>query len=247
MPLANRSKDADVEYLCEGIAEEILYRLSKTSKLKVFLAPSIKQHNLDARVVGLRFGAQMVLTGSLQRSGQRLRFTFRLDDVSSRESVWSDRYDKETADIFSLQDTVAKQVVSAMSPALNITNSSTALLGGSGTQSLGALNAFLLGRHAESKTTLQSFDHAIGYYEQAVEIDPKFARAHYRLYLANYMKRRNFGADDRALEKAKLAVANAKEHGYRPAVPWIHIQRRLDKFSRPAMLAPRWCWAMHGV
>ncbi len=234
LPLLNHSKDADNEYLCEGIAEEILYLLSKVRGLKVFSALTLKEEGLDPRVVGLRFAAQMVLTGSLQRSGQKLRLTFRLDKVSTGETVWSDRYDQEIADIFSLQDIVAGQVVSAMSPALVIGEPGRPLLEHSGTQSLEALNAFLLGRHALSKTTVQSYDDAIRYFEQAVAIDPMFARAHYRLYLTNYMKRREFGADDTALEKAKLAAANAKKHGYRPAVPWIHIQRRLDKHTRPS-------------
>jgi TolB-like protein len=233
LPLFNHSKDADNEYLCEGIAEEILHRLSKVSGLKVFSALTLKEEGLDPRVVGLRFAAQMVLTGSLQRSGQRLRLTFRLDRVSNGETIWSDRYDQQSADIFSLQDAVAKQLVSAMSPALDISDAGSPVLENSGTQSLEAFNAFLLGRHAESKTTIQSYDDAIRYFEQAVVIDPAFARAHYRLYLASYMKRRNFGADDTALEKARLAAANAKQHGYRPAVPWIHIQRRLDKHTRP--------------
>jgi TolB-like protein len=233
LPLFNHSKDADNEYLCEGIAEEILHRLSKVSGLKVFSALTLKEEGLDPRVVGLRFAAQMVLTGSLQRSGQQLRLTFRLDSVANGETIWSDRYDQQSVDIFSLQDAVARQVVSAMSPVLDIGDAVSPVLENSGTQSLEAFNAFLLGRHALSKTTIQSYDDAIRYFEQAVAMDPAFARAHYRLYLASYMKRRNFGDDDIALEKARLAVANAKEHGYRPAVPWIHIQRRLDKHTRP--------------
>lgn len=232
LPLSNRSKHADIEYLCDGIAEEILHRLSKVGRLKVFSALTLKEHNLDARVVGLRFGVQMVLLGSLQKSGQRLRFTFRLDNVSTGETVWSDRYDQKDADIFSLQDTVARQVVSAILPSLDINESFGRLLEHSGTTSLEAFNAFLLGKYAESKTTVQSYEDAIRYFEQAIAIDPTFSRAHYRLYLACYMKRRQCGEDHNALEKATLAAANAKKHGYRPAVPWVHIQRRLDSAIR---------------
>lgn len=227
LPLFNHSKDADNEYLCEGIAEEILHRLSKVSGLKVFSALTLKEEGLDPRVVGLRFAAQMVLTGSLQRSEQKLRLTFRLDRVANGETVWSHRYDQEIADIFSMQDAVAKQVVSAMSPALVISDSSSPVLENAGTQSLDAFNAFLLGRHAESKTTIQSYDDAIRYFEQAIAIDSTFARAHYRLYLASYMKRRQYGDDGTSLDKARVAAANAKKQGYRPAVPWIHIERRL--------------------
>ncbi len=233
LPLSNRSMDADVEYLCDGIAEEILHLMSKVSGLKVFSALALKEQNLDARVVGLRFGVQMVLTGSLQRSGRQLRLTFRLENVSNGETVWSDRYDQEITDIFSLQDTVARQVVNAVSPALDISGSGIPLLENAGTQSLEAFNAFLLGKHAESKATVQSYDEAIRYFEKAVGIDPTFARAHYRLYLASYMKRRQYGSDDSFLKKARIAASNAKKHGYRPAMPWIHIQRRLYRDTQP--------------
>lgn len=233
LPLINRSNDADIEYLCDGLAEEILHLLSKVNGLKVFSALSLKEEYLEPRVVGLRFGVQMVLIGSLQRSGKQLRLTFRLDKVANGETAWSDRYDQEIEDIFSLQDTVARQVVSALSPALDISKANMPLLENAGTQSLDAFNAFLLGKHAESKTTANSYDEAIGYFEQATGIDPSFARAHYRLYLACYMKRRTFGVDRSFLDKARVAAGNAKKHGYQPAVPWIHIQRRLYRDTQP--------------
>ena len=233
LPLTNRARDADVEYLCVGIAEEILHRLSKVEGLKVFSALSLKDEGLEPRVVGLRFSTQMVLTGSLQKSGQKLRITFRLDHVSDGETIWSNRYDQEISDVFHLQDTVAQQVVGAMSPFLESQSSEAPDLGQTGTNNLEAFNAFLLGRHALSKMTVQGYDEAIRYFEQAVNIDPTFARAHYRLYLASYLKRRYYGEDPESLEKARIAAANAKKYGYKPAVPWIHIQRRLYRETLP--------------
>jgi len=94
------------------------------------------------------------------------------------------------------------------------------------------LNAFLLGKHALSRSTQHAFDEAIAHFKQAVAIDPSFARAHYRLYLANYMKRRNFGVGQGCLENARIAAENARKTGYQPAVPWIHIQRRLYRDTR---------------
>lgn len=233
VPLYNCSKDAEIEYLCDGISEEILYRLSNVGGLKVVSAAALEERNPDACIVGRRFGVRTILLGSLQKSGERLRLTFRLDNTSDGATIWSERYDQPMADLFELQDTVAQRVVSALSPALDLGESSTPVLEHAGTRSLEAFNAFLLGKHAESKTTIQSYNEAIRYFERAVELDPAFARAHYRLYLACYMKRRLFGEDKDALARAKLAAANAKKHGYRPAVPWIHIERRLDRKCRP--------------
>lgn len=232
MPLVNRSGDADIEYLCDGISDEILYGLSKVRGLNVFSAASLKDQDLDVRVVGLRFDAQTILSGSLQKFGQKLRLGFRLDKVSNGETIWSDRYDQEMNDIFELQDTVARQVIGALTPTLKSSYASESILDIAGTHNPDALNAFLLGKYALSRTTVESYDEAIACLEQAVAIDPTFARAHYRLYLANYMKRRYFGAGQDALDKARIGAENARKYGLQPAVPWVHIQRRLYRDTR---------------
>ena len=232
LPLINRSNDAEIEYLCDGISDEILHGLSRAGGLSVYSALSLKEQNLDVRVVGLRFGAQMVLSGSLQKAGQTFRANFRLDDVASGETLWSGRYDHEISNILDLQDTVARQVINAIPASLGTARSDDLLLQDSGTRDLDALNLFLLGKFAESRWTVDSFDEAIDYYERAVSIDPEFARAYYRLYLANYMKRRSFGVGGGTLDKARSAADKAKEHGYQPAVPWIHIRRRLHRETR---------------
>lgn len=232
LPLVNRSNDAEIEYLCDGISDEILHGLSKASGLNVYSALSLKDQDLDVRVVGLRFGVQMVLSGSLQKSGQQFRASFRLDNVANGETLWSGRYDHEMGNIFDLQDAVARQVINAIPTSFGAAHSGEQVLADSGTRDLDALNLFLLGKYAESHWTNQSFDEAIDYFERAVAIDPTFARAHYRLYLANYMKRRTYGAGEGVLAKARVAAENAKTHGYRPAVPWVHIQRRLYRDQR---------------
>jgi TolB-like protein len=232
LPLINRSDDPDVEYLCAGISDEILHGMSKVRGLNVYSASSLQQEHLDARVVGLRFGAQMVLSGSLQAGVNKLRAMFRLENVSDGEIVWSGRFDQSMEDLFELQDTVAREVVGALAPLLPIAPSGSILLEGSGTSSLDALNAFLLGRHALSKSTQESQDEAIDCFLRAVRTDPSFARAHYLLYLANYMKCRHFGTDVAALEDARVAANKAMECGFRPAVPWVHIHRRLYPDSR---------------
>jgi TolB-like protein len=232
LPLINRSDDPDVDYLCAGISDEILHGMSKVRGLNVYSASSLQHEHLDARVVGLRFGAQMVLSGNLQAGGNKLRAMLRLENVSDGEIIWSGRFDQSMEDLFELQDTVAREVIGALAPVLPVTPSGSILLEGSGTTSLEALNAFLLGRHALSKSTQESQDEAIDCFQRAVRIDPSFARAHYLLYLANYMKCRHFGTDDAALEDARVAANKAMECGFRPAVPWVHIHRRLYPDSR---------------
>lgn len=231
LPLANRSGDPAVDYLCEGVVDEVLHHLKRVPGLRVFSAFTLKDEKLDPRVVGLRFGARSVLTGSLQQDGGRLRLTFRLDDVQSGESLWADRYDHPLADVLDVQESVAREVARALRPALGIGTPPAA----TGTPpSFGALNAFLLGKHALSKGTEQAYDEAIRYFEQAIALEPAFGRAHYRLYLACHHRRRNHGDDPALLHKARQAAAAARDCGFRPPVPWIHIERRLYPERRPS-------------
>jgi len=231
LPLANRSSDPEVEYLCEGVVDEVLHHLKQVPGLRVFSAVTLKDEKLDPRVVGLRFGARTVLSGSLQQVDGRLRMTFRLDDVQSGESLWADRYDHALADVLDVQETVAREVTRALRPALGIGMPPAAA---TTPRSFGALNAFLLGKHALSKGTEQAFDEAIRYFEQAIALEPAFGRAHYRLYLACHHKRRNHGDDPLLLDKARKAAAAARDCGFRPPVPWIHIERRLYPERRPS-------------
>ena len=227
LPLVSHGDDADIEYLCDGIADEILHGLSRVNGLRVYSASSLKAEKLEPRVAGLRYGAQMVLSGRLQASDDRLRILLRLENVSDGETVWSGRFDQTRGDLFELQEAIARQVLDAVSPLLPESPADDVMLVGSGTRSLDALNAFLLGKHALSKSTKVSQEEAIGYFERAAALDPSFARAHYLLYLSNYMRCRHFGAGEEAMESARKAARNAESNGFRPPVPWVHIHRRL--------------------
>jgi TolB-like protein len=233
LPLTNRSEDPQIEYLCEGIVDEVLHRLKQIRGLRVFSAFTLREEKLDPRVVGLRFGARTVLSGSLRKSGDRLRLTFRLDDVYSGESIWADRYDHQISDVLEIQDLVATQIAQALSPALGTDTPKQIGTRKTESTSFAALNAFLLGKHALSGMTAESFDDAIRYFQQAIAIDPTFARAHYRLYLACHMSRRYHGGGQARLEMARVAAANARRYGFRPPVPWIHIERRLYREGLP--------------
>jgi TolB-like protein len=226
LPLHNRSNDPDIEYLCDGIADEILYGLSKIDGLIVYSANSLKNERLDTRVVGLRFGAQKVLSGSLQVMGNKMRALFKLEKVSDGTVVWSERFDQTIDDLFELQDKVADQVIEAISPALPARRLKHTPEKGAGTKSVQALNAFLLGKYSSNTGTLESMNTAIGHFEQAVLLDSQFARAHYLLYLANYFKSREYG-DQLALDQARDAADKAEKLGFKAAVPWVHIHRRL--------------------
>ena len=230
LPLVNRSGDPQLEYLCDGIVDEVLQRLKEVDGVRVYSAFTLKGQQLDPRVVGMRFEARTVLTGSLQRAGDRLRLTFRLDDVETGESLWSDRFDQDLSDIFAVQEETAREVARALRPRMGVPE----IPGKVGTQRFDALNAFLLGKHAVAGMTATGFDEAIRFFEQATSFDPDFAHAHYRLYLACHLRNRYYGEDPVLLDKARKAAAAARNLGFRPPVPWIHIWRRVGLEPLPA-------------
>lgn len=232
LPLRNRS-GPESEYLCEGISEEIVHCLSNAAGLKVVSALSLTGLNLDNREVGRRFAADFVLTGSLQRDGTRLRLSFRMENVHNGQVILSEHRDQEFSDIFEIQEDVARQVVNVLVARAKLLTPIPSLPEHSDTRDPRALNDFLLGRHAFSTGAADSYNAAIVHFESAIAHDPDFARAHYCLYLACYFRTRYFpGSATDSIQQTRRAAERARECGYRPAVPWVHIHRRLHKDAR---------------
>jgi DNA-binding winged helix-turn-helix (wHTH) protein len=117
-PLTHHSGDPATSDLCEGIDDELLFRLSCVDDLQVYSARGTMNvlRDSDARPPG--FEAQTVLTGRLQRQSRVVRTTFRLQQASSGRLIWSGRFDEFAADLFRLQTAVAQRVCEAIAPRL---------------------------------------------------------------------------------------------------------------------------------
>jgi non-specific serine/threonine protein kinase len=113
LPFANLSADAENEYFCDGLADELLNSLAKIDDLKVAArtsAFSFKGKNVNVSEIGERLGVKNVLEGSVRKSGNRLRISVQLVNVSDGFHLWSERYDREMQDIFELQDEITLSV-----------------------------------------------------------------------------------------------------------------------------------------
>jgi TolB-like protein len=228
------SGDPEQEYFSDGITEDIITDLSRVSALFVVARNSsftYKGRSVKIQEVCADLGVRYVLEGSVRKAGNKVRITGQLIDGSTGGHVWADRYDGTLEDIFELQDQVTCQIVDALK--LKLLPEEEQSIHNVPTSSVEAYNAFLLGRHALSIESEQGYADAIGHFQQSVALDPGFARAHYCLYLAAYLKRRVFGEDMALLEIARAAAGHARNLGFRPAVPWVHIERRLDKDKLP--------------
>lgn len=189
LPLANTSGDPANEYFSDGITDELMNALSRLDGLRVAARTSSFQYkgrSVDVREVGSTLGVEAVLEGSVRRSGDRARIHVQLVRADSGYQLWSESYDRELADVFAVQDEIARAVVHA----LRLRVSGHAAGGGRRTADPEAHALYLKGRFAAEQRSSASIRQAVDYYEQAIARDPAYAVAYaglgdvYRLQIA---------------------------------------------------------------
>ena len=235
LPLVNRSNDPDNEYLCDGVTEELIGGLAGVDQLEVASQLSsfaLKNQNLDARAIGEKLDVGHILSGSVQKAGNRVRISVLLSTASDGKTLWSERYDHELDDIFELQEDVARQVIDALKVELDADHH--VQLVDAGTQSVQAYDAFLLGVYEHRKQTRQSYEQAIIRFQQATQLDPGFGRAFWSLYQCHWQLIYSFGIPKGQMaSEAEEALNRAKENGFVPPYPWIQAWRELYPDTRP--------------
>ena len=121
LPFANMSGDPEQEYFADGMVEEISTALSRIRWFFVIARNSTftyKGHAVDVKQVGCELGVRYVLEGSVRKSGNRIRITAQLVEAATGNYVWAERYDRDLADIFAVQDEITERVVAAIEPEL---------------------------------------------------------------------------------------------------------------------------------
>jgi serine/threonine protein kinase/tetratricopeptide (TPR) repeat protein len=178
LPFADMSPGRDQDYLCDGIADELITALTHVDGLRVAARSSSFQFRAsaaDVRAIGARLGVSSVLEGSVRKIGDRLRVTVQLVDVSDGFYRWSERYDQPVEEVFAIQDQIAERIATALRGVLSpherdaLRRPETAV----------ECYEFFL----RARRLLNQFDHASlitarGLMERALEIDPKYAPAH---------------------------------------------------------------------
>jgi TolB-like protein len=177
LPFSNMSGDKEQEYFSDGLAEEIINALAQIAGLKVIARTSafaFKGQNTDIRRIAQTLGVANILEGSVRRSGNRIRVTAQLITATDGTHQWSERYDRELADVFAVQDEIATAISKALQVRLTPQGAARARY----TPKLPAYDALLKARHFHWKVTAKSIDQAKPFYEQAIALDPQFALAH---------------------------------------------------------------------
>src|SRR2546425_803479 len=179
LPFVNASPDPDNEYLSDGITDEQIAALAGVEGLRVASRTSVfalKGKPQDVRAIGALLGAAWVLEGTVRRAGDRLRISAQLTSTEDGQLLWSERYDRTLADVFAIQEEIARTIVDT----LRATSFAdlTAPAARRYTQSIVAYGLYLKGRYAWNKRTQEDITDAIAYFEQAIAEDPDYAPAY---------------------------------------------------------------------
>jgi eukaryotic-like serine/threonine-protein kinase len=176
LPFANMGGDKENEYFSDGLAEEILNCLAQIPGLKVIARTSsfaFRGKEEDITRIAETLRVRTLLEGSVRRAGSRVRVTAQLIDAADGSHLWSQRYDRELADVFAVQDDIAQAIASA----LRVRFSGTPAALEQYKPSLPAYEALLKARHYSMSGKLELVQRAREWYERAIELDPKFALA----------------------------------------------------------------------
>ncbi|MBL8294871.1 MAG: hypothetical protein JNN08_23700 [Bryobacterales bacterium] len=178
LPFSNVSQDPANEYFSRGLTEELIDALSQLDGLKVIARSIAFQYagpNVDVRQVAGLLGVTAVVEGSVRKSGDQLRITAQLINAKDGFQVWSQTWDRKMADIFAVQEEIARAIVSQLRPQLPVKDRS--LLSRRYRGNVEAYNLYLRGRHELSRFDEESAKRAVDHFQAATALDPGFAPA----------------------------------------------------------------------
>jgi len=182
LPFENKSNAADTDYLSDGLAESLIYRLSQLPNLKVSPTSSVMRYKgkeTDVKRIASELGVSAVLTGRVAQRGDNLTISVELVDARNNKVLWGEQYDRKMSDLLATQREIATTIVEKLQ--LKLAGSDTKGITKKYTDSNEAYQLYLRGRYSFAKRTKDEMLHAIEYFQQAIKLDPKFALAYARI------------------------------------------------------------------
>jgi TolB-like protein/Flp pilus assembly protein TadD len=179
LPFANKSDDPAQEYFADGITEDIITELSRFRSLLVISPESLftyKGRAVSPQSVRRDIGVEFVVEGSVRRAGERVRVTAQLIEASTGNHLWAEHYDRDLADIFSLQDEITQNIVANIAGRLDEAGGERALR--KQAEHLSIYDLLLQGRHLANRGSKDDVLHARELFQRALEVEPSNVRAH---------------------------------------------------------------------
>ncbi len=213
LPFTNMSSEQENEYFSDGLTEELINALTKVEGLRVVAWSSafqLKGKTRDIRRIAEQLGVRAVLEGSVRRTVDRLRITAQLVDTSDGHYLWSETYERALKDVFAVQDEISSAIVGALR--IKLTGTPGRSLITHYTENLQAYHLYLKGRFYWNKRTEEDFYKSLGFFEQAIEIDPNYAPA-YAGMADSYIMLGEYGSVPALsiMRKARTTAARALE------------------------------------
>ena len=252
LPFTNMSGDAEQDYFCDGLVEDIITTLSKLPGLRVIARNSsfvYKGRSVDVREAAKQLGVRYILEGSVRKSGNRVRITAQLIDAKDGTHLWAERYDRAIDDIFAIQDEITLVLATEMQ--VKLTEGEQARLHYTTTKNVEAWTYWVQGlSHYRGPVTKENMGPARLYWEKALALDPTSAALNAMLGFMHCLDARFSWWDDRetALGKARTYTDKALElepsnaDAYRTSSVLLLAQRRYEEAvvsaKRSVQLAP---------
>jgi len=223
LPFSNMSGDPEQEYFADGITEDIITALSHHRWFFVIARQSTfvyKGRAADVKQVGHDLGVRYILEGSVRRAGQRVRITGQLVEAETGNHLWAERFDRDMADIFAIQDEITQSVVGAIEPEMLLIDGKRAFR-----KSVGNLDAFDCCMRAMwhfSQLAPEDLEEAVALIRQALTLDPNLAQAH--MTLARMLNARIWygWSSDIAKDVSDIYAAAARSVSLEDRDPYCH-------------------------
>jgi TolB-like protein/class 3 adenylate cyclase len=216
LPFANLSNDPSQDYFADGITESLTTDLSRLSGALVIArntAFTFKGKNVDAREIGKELGVRYVLEGSVQRDAGRMRVNVQLIDAETGNHLWADRFDKPLADLFGMQD----EIVARLANQLGTELISAEARRGQQAANPDSMDLYFQGMEWFNRgTNLENMNHARGFFERALALDPSNVDALLGVGRADFEVGAAFLSDDRPARLASAEATMGKVLSLRP-------------------------------
>jgi TolB-like protein/tetratricopeptide (TPR) repeat protein len=224
LPFADMSPARDHEYLCEGLAEELINALTQVEGLRVAArAASFRFRDIgsDIRTVGRQLGVTALLEGSVRKADNRLRVNVQLIEVATGYHHWSRRFDRAFEDIFAIQDEIAGSVVLSLRGGVLSPREQESIRRPSAKTE--AYEYYLRGRQSLPRQTREGHQNSIRMFERAIGIDDTYAPAHAGLAMAHAALHEWFGAEE--ADRAAAEQASERALKLAPSLAEAHVAR----------------------
>lgn len=182
LPFQNKSSDADTDYLSDGLAESLIYRLSQLPNLKVSPTSSVMRYKgseTEINQIAKELEVDAVMSGRVSQRGDDLTISVELVDSRTKKLIWAEQYDRKMSDLLATQREIATTIAQKLE--LRLTGNDAKGITKRYTDSNEAYQLYLKGRYSFARRTRDDIFRSIDYFKQAIKLDPKFALAHARI------------------------------------------------------------------